>query len=152
MFMATSPTPVPTPAANMIRANVGTESARGTSAQAPRQMAVETRLTTIEEYRSTSRPVNGIETIEPIPTQTSAKANEVGVAPTWSRIPGILESEEAITKPLPINITATASGDPGGEALSVRFDIRIFCLSLFQKLSCSSIDRSGTSPGLIIKF
>ena len=149
--MATSPTPVPKPAANMISANVGTESARGTSAQAPRQMAVETRLTTIEEYRSTSRPVNGIETIEPIPTQTSAKANEVGVAPTWSRIPGILESEEAITKPLPINITATASGDPRGEALSV-FDMRIFCLSLCQKLSCSSIDRSGTSPGWIIKF
>jgi hypothetical protein len=76
--LATSPTPVPTPAMNNIHASWGTEPASGTNAQAPRQMAVAARLTTIEEYRSASLPVKGIETIEPIPTQTNANAKVVG--------------------------------------------------------------------------
>ena len=80
-----------------------------------------------------------METIDPIPTQTSANAREVGVAPTWSRISGILESEEPITRPFPMNITATASGDPSDRDLSVHFDIRISSLSLSQRSSPRAI-------------
>src|SRR6476659_7290144 len=138
MFMATSPTPVPRPAISMIRASVGTEFANGTSAQAARQITVAGRLTAIEEYRSASKPVNGMETIEPIPTQTSANAREVGVAPTWSRISGILESEEPITRPFPMNITATASGDPYDRNLSVHLDIQV-SFQASQRLSLRAI-------------
>src|SRR5271165_2094642 len=74
--------PVPRPAISNISANTGTEAASGSIAQPPRQIAVATRLTVCEEYRSTSRPVKGIPTIDPIPTQTSANASCVGMAPT----------------------------------------------------------------------
>ena len=80
--MATSPIPVPRPVISNISASTGTEPASGSIAQPPKQSAVATRLTVCEEYRSTSRPVNGIPRIDPIPTQTSANASCVGVAPT----------------------------------------------------------------------
>ena len=40
---------------------------------------------------------------------------------TWSRIPGIRENEEAITNPLAKNITATANGEPAGDAVPASF-------------------------------
>jgi hypothetical protein len=84
-----------------------------------------------------------METIDPIPTQTSANAREVGVAPIWSRISGILESEEPITRPFPMNITATASGDPCNRNLSVHLDIPIR-LPAFSEIISSS-NRYGVS-------
>src|ERR1700752_841891 len=92
-----------------------------------------------------------METIDPIPTQTKANAREVGVAPIWSRMLGTRDSEEAMTRPLPMNITATASGEPGNEDFSVCFAIRIFCLRLWQ-IFCYSIGGDRTSPKLIRKF
>jgi hypothetical protein len=77
-----------------------------------------------------------METIDPIPMQTSANASEVGVAPTWSRISGILESEEPITRPFPMNMVATANGDPCNRDLSVHSDIRIFLLSVLRDYLC----------------
>ena len=90
-------------------------------AQPPRQSAVATRLTVCEGTGPPAGLVNGIPRIDPIPTQTSANASCVGVAPTWSRIPGIRENDDAITKPLPKNITATANGEPIGDAIPVSF-------------------------------